>query len=73
MKKAQTFPYPYLAKDFCTNVGQYLPDHFPDVKKMIELGSGAFWNVDDILLAHYMKRTNLKFLVKNECYIAKIL
>ena len=28
-------------KDSCTIVGQSLPDHFIDIKKMVELGSGA--------------------------------
>lgn len=41
------------AKDSCMNVGQSLPDHFIDVNKMVELGSGALRNVDDILLTRY--------------------
>ncbi len=34
------------AKDSCINVGQSLSDHFIDVNKVIELGSGALRNVD---------------------------
>ena len=41
------------AKDSCMNVGQSLPDHFIDVNKKVELGSGALRNVDDILLTRY--------------------
>lgn len=41
------------AKDSCMNVGQSLPDHFIDVNKKVELGSGAFRDVDDILLTRY--------------------
>ena len=41
------------AKDSCMNVGQSLSDHFIDVNKKVELGSGAFRNVDDILLTRY--------------------
>lgn len=41
------------AKESCMNVGQSLPDHFIDVNKKVELGSGALRNVDDILLTRY--------------------
>ena len=41
------------AKDACANVGQEVSDHFPDVRKKVELGSGAERDVDDILLTRY--------------------
>ena len=41
------------AKESCMNVGQSLSDHFIDVNKKVELGSGALRNVDDILLTRY--------------------
>lgn len=41
------------AKEACTNVGQEVADHFPDVRKMVVLGSGAERDVDDILLTRY--------------------
>ena len=41
------------AKEACTNVGQEVADHFPDVRKMVMLGSGAERDVDDILLTRY--------------------
>ena len=41
------------AKDACENVGQNIVDHFIDVNKKVELGSGAFREVDDIMLTRY--------------------
>ena len=41
------------AKEACNNVGQNVEDHFPDVRKMVTLGSGSERDVDDILLTRY--------------------
>ena len=41
------------AKAACENVGQQIADHFIDVNKKVELGSGAIRDVDDILLTRY--------------------
>jgi DNA-damage-inducible protein D len=41
------------AKDSCSNVGGKITDHFPDVRKMVEIGSGAEKAIDDILLTRY--------------------
>jgi DNA-damage-inducible protein D len=41
------------AKKSCENAGIAVPDHFADVGKMVELGSGARREVDDIALTRY--------------------
>ncbi|MDR1582245.1 MAG: DNA damage-inducible protein D, partial [Prevotellaceae bacterium] len=41
------------AKESCQNAGQEVGDHFPDVRKMVKIGSGAEKEIDDILLTRY--------------------
>jgi len=41
------------AKESCKNTNISTPDHFPDVRKMVEIGSGAEKSVDDIFLTRY--------------------
>ena len=41
------------AKESCTNAGENISDHLPDVRKVIEAGKGALHEVDDILLTRY--------------------
>ena len=41
------------AKAACENVGQLVSDHFIDVNKKVELGSGAIREVDDVMLTRY--------------------
>ncbi|MBO4570572.1 MAG: DNA damage-inducible protein D [Bacteroidales bacterium] len=41
------------AKVACENVGQLVTDHFIDVNKKVEVGSGAIREVDDIMLTRY--------------------
>jgi len=41
------------AKEACKNSGQNIGDHFPDVKKMVQLGSEAEREIDDIKLTRY--------------------
>ena len=41
------------AKTACENVCQPVTDHFIDVNKKVELGSGAFRDIDDVMLTRY--------------------
>jgi DNA-damage-inducible protein D len=41
------------AKIACQKANQKVEDHFPDVRKMVKLGSGAERQVEDILLTRY--------------------
>lgn len=41
------------AKVACKNAGHEVTDHFPDVRKMVKLGSGSEREVDDVLLTRY--------------------
>ena len=41
------------AKDACTNAGEKLSNHFVDVNKMVEVGSGAERKLEDIALTRY--------------------
>jgi DNA-damage-inducible protein D len=41
------------AKESCKNSGNEVSDHFADVSKMVQLGSGAERKVDDIMLTRY--------------------
>jgi len=41
------------AKEACSNVGERVEDHFVDINKMVELGSGSSGIVDDVALTRY--------------------
>ena len=41
------------AKEACKNVGQLVSDHFADVSRMVQLGSNAERDIDDVMLTRY--------------------
>jgi len=41
------------AKNACLNTGLHPKDHFVDVNKMVQLGSGSTRSIDDIMLSRY--------------------
>ncbi|MGB7208949.1 MAG: DNA damage-inducible protein D [Pyrinomonadaceae bacterium] len=41
------------AKEACNNAGEQIANHFPDVRKMVEIGSGAERELNDIFLTRY--------------------
>ncbi|OQP61231.1 damage-inducible protein D [Niastella vici] len=41
------------AKDACMNSGEHVEDHFPDVRKMVQIGSGTEREIEDIALTRY--------------------
>lgn len=41
------------AKTACTNAGQQMDDHFVDISKMVDIGSGTQREIDDVALTRY--------------------
>jgi DNA-damage-inducible protein D len=43
----------HKAKDACRNAGELIENHFPDIRKMVEIGSKTERPLDDIALTRY--------------------
>lgn len=41
------------AKEACRNAGELVENHFPDIRKMVEIGSKTERPLDDIALTRY--------------------
>ena len=41
------------AKDACLNAGELIENHFPDIRKMVEIGSSTERPVNDMALTRY--------------------
>lgn len=41
------------AKDACENAGEDISNHFPDIRKMVEIGSNSERSINDIALTRY--------------------
>ncbi len=41
------------SKNACSNAGEAVPDHFADIRKMVDLGSSAKREIEDIALTRY--------------------
>lgn len=41
------------AKDACSNAGEIIENHFPDIRKMVEIGSKTERAIDDMALTRY--------------------
>lgn len=41
------------AKDACRNAGELIENHFPDIRKMVQIGSNTERAIDDIALTRY--------------------
>lgn len=55
------------AKKACENANNFVADHFLDIREMVEVGSGAQRNINDIMLSRYACNVSPHMVCKSFC------
>jgi hypothetical protein len=59
----------HKAKDACRNAGELIENHFPDIRKMVEIGSKTERPVDDIALTRYNQSSGIRQYENKELHL----